>query len=67
MDLYTVTKVAPTIDGVPTTSSSRVRSRILWPDPVPRAQMRGEAAGDAEADHAAIALPDGALGDRLHG
>jgi hypothetical protein len=27
--------------------------------------VRGEAAGDAEADHAAVAVPDGTVGDRL--
>ena len=31
--------------------------------PVARPQIRGKAAGDPKAHHAAVALPDGALGD----
>ena len=32
--------------------------------PISGAQVRGEPAGDAEADHAAVTLPDGAVGHR---
>jgi hypothetical protein len=32
--------------------------------PIASAQVGGEAAGNAEADHAAVTLPDGAVGDR---